>query len=250
MHPLSRLFVITLATFASSAAAEAEGRLVEKSIPDLEAGLGQVTLVYDPGMSRPHQATPAEQREAHDLESQGIVVRYALETKLTRSGRYFFVACDSGGSADFGCTFAAVGSTDDAGRSRLPGLRFEIPGDNCVYVSGHNDTMFNLRRKFCLDGDRLKEVKQPFHYVGLRSKAIHELTIYSDLTSKMPVGTIQQGDAVEVLVANINEESNDAGSLPTHHHFLIRDKRGLVGWLSLEETQEARDIEGLFFAGD
>ena len=101
MHPLSRLFVITLATFASSAAAEAEGRLVEKSIPDLEAGLGQVTLVYDPGMSRPHQATPAEQREAHDLESQGIVVRYALETKLTRSGRYFFVACDSGGSLLF-----------------------------------------------------------------------------------------------------------------------------------------------------
>jgi hypothetical protein len=251
MHPLSRLFITALVTLASSRVAEAGGGLMEKPIPDLQAGdLGQVTLIYDPAMSRPHQVTPAEQKEVHDLDSQGVVVRYALETKLTRSGRYFVVACDSGGSADFGCTFAAVGGSGDVDRNRLSGIRFEIPGDNCVYVSGHNDAMFNLHRKFCLDGSRLKETKQPFHYVGLRSKAIHELTFYSDLKSKTPVGTIPQGDPVEVLIANVDEESDDAGSLPAHHHFLVRDKRGLVGWVSLEPTQEARDLEGMFFAGD
>jgi len=246
---LSSLLTGIIMTLASSFAAKAQGGLVEMPVPNLrDSYQEQVTLAYNAGLGRPHKLTPDEQKAVDDPDSP-VIITYPLETKLNRSGKYFVVACDSGGSDDFGCSFTAIGGALDK-NNHLPGLRFEIPGDNCVYASGHNDTMFNLRRKFCLDGDRLKEVKQPLHYVGLRSKTVRDLTFYSDLTLKTPVGTIPRGEFVEVLVANIDQDSNAPSGLPTHNHFLVRDKRGLTGWVGLDETQEAQGVEGLFFAGD
>jgi hypothetical protein len=104
--------------------------------------------------------------------------------------------CDSGASDDFGCTFKAAENPSDDNGTHIMGVRFEVPGDNCVYASGHNNTMFNLRRKFCLDGDRLKEVEQPFHFVGLKSKTKRDLTFYQDMALKQAVGTIAKGDFV------------------------------------------------------
>src|SRR5262249_39967427 len=126
----------------------------------------------------------------------------------------------------------------------IAGLRFEVPGDGCVYPSGHNNTYFNLRRKFCLDGDKLKEIAQPFHYVGLKSKTTRALVFYSDLTMKRAVGTIEANDFVEVLIATTDDNGQ---------RFLVRDKRGLTGWLdsaSSNEDPDTPEIEGLFMAGD
>src|SRR5262249_1773131 len=145
-----------------------------------------LTLSFDPSLARMHRLTSAEQKEVDEADSGGVTITYPFELKLAPSGPYFVVRCTSGGSDDFPFAFIALGHTFDYKTNDLPGLRFEIPGDNCVYASGHNDTQFNLRRKFCLDGSRLREIKQPFHYVGVQSRTRRELTFYSDMAMATP----------------------------------------------------------------
>jgi hypothetical protein len=239
------VLVVVLLSASALCPASAQHQLVEKRVDSISLDQDRpVTVVIDSTLSRPHDVTPAERQELENLRSQGVLADYVVETQINRLGKYFLVSCNSGGSADYACVFQAVQEGPPAPLSQVPGMRFEIPGDGCVYASGHNNTMFNLRRKLCLDGDQLREIDQPFHYVGLKSKAKRDLPFFSDLTMKRPVGTIPKGDFVEVLVA-----SSD-GSTGPREYLLVRDDRGLTGWINVERAQEAEDVEGLYFAGD
>lgn len=246
MRKLFLFLHVLLLTQASTAAQtqNISSKLVEKPVPDL----GQVTLTYDPALARDHAVTADERTEIDKIDC--CVFTYALDIKISRSGKYFVVLCGSGASDDFFCAFKpfdgpakSLDNPEEYG-TQIDGMRFEIPGDGCVYVAGHNNTMFNLRRKFCLDGDRLKEIEQPFHFVGLKSKTKENLTLYRDRDKKQVVGTIAKGDFVEILIANIVR--SDRG-LPSHDDVLVRDERGLRGWV---DVGAAENIEGFFFAGD
>ena len=249
MRPVETLVIVIMTCampFLASGAIASQDRLIEKPL-DLSIGdLARVTLVYDPNLSRPHAVTPKEQKELDDIEAQGVSIEYEMDTKINRSGKFFVVSCDSGGGASFGCNFKQIGGTSVSSGTHLMGMRFEIPGDGCVYASSeHNDTMFNLRRKFCLDGDSLKEVEQPFDYVGLESATRHALTVYSDITVKHAIGTIAAGSFVEVIVANGARGINEMDE-----YFLVRDNKGLTGWTHLKPTQEDTDIVGMYWLGD
>ena len=238
------IITILLTIGISVSAVKAENGLVETPV----AGL-PITLTYDPALVRPHAITPNEKKYSDEADDGGVTVTYVLEARLhLRSQRYFVIVCSSGGSADYTCSFKPVGSTRDIVQNQLEGLRFEIPGDYCVYASGHNNTMFDNRRKYCVDEEnQLQEIKQPFHYVGLKSKTLRDLTFYSDKEATNAVGTIPKGEFVEVLVASVRYYKDGPAG---HDYFLVRDKNGLTGWVELRTGQEAEDIEGMFFAGD
>jgi hypothetical protein len=236
------IITILLTTGISVSAVKAQTVLVEMSVANLP-----IKLTYDPALVRPHAITPNEKKEVDEADADGVTITYVLETKFrVRSQKYYVIVCSSGGSADFNCMFRPVGKSGDPFRSQIEGVRFEISGDDCVYASGHVNTMFDHRRKYCLVEDDLKEIRQPFHFVGLKSTTLRDLTFYSDKAGTSAVGTIPKGDFVEVLVASTGREKDDA----EHIHFLIRDRNGLTGWVDLAFGQEAKDIAGIFFAGD
>lgn len=239
MRKLGRRLIVASLLSTAISLADAQTALEERRVSDLP-----ITLAVDPALTRPHSVTPSEKKFEDEADAGGVIITYVLETKLRlRSEKYFLVVCSSGGSADYNCVFNLVGGSADLYQDQIEGLRFEMPGDGCVYASGHVNTMFNHRRRYCLDGDRLKEVAQPFHYVGLKSKTLHDLTFYSDKGATNVVGTIPKGGFVEVLVASTQREDE-------HYDFLVRDKNGLTGWVRLSGGREAEDIEGIFFAGD
>jgi hypothetical protein len=238
MRGLCHRFILAILLMSDASAADAQTPLVEKPVVDLP-----IMLAFDPALTRPHAITPSEKKDSDEADAGGVTVTYVLETKFRlRSEKYFLVVCSSGGSADYNCVFSLVGGAADLYRDQIGGVRFEIPGDGCVYASGHVNTMFDHRRKY-LDDDRLKEVRQPFHYVGLKSKTLHDLSFYFDKAATNAVGTIPKGEFVEVLVADAKRDNE-------RYDFLVRDKSGLTGWVSLAGGREAEDIEGIFFAGD
>jgi len=92
-----------------------------------------------------------------------------------------------------------------------------LPGDGCIYALTDGDDQFASRVKYCYVHGRFNEVSQPMQYIGMRSRAAHDLNLYSDESMTKQLGTISKGAFLEVLLGK--------GS-----SYLIRDSFGLVGW--------------------
>ncbi|MCF7886162.1 MAG: hypothetical protein K9M80_06685 [Candidatus Marinimicrobia bacterium] len=69
----------------------------------------------------------------------------------------------------------------------MNGLRISIPGDGNIYISGHTNNMFNKRRIYHLESNTLKEIKQPFYYVGQEGVLQKDITLYRDQDNNIPV---------------------------------------------------------------
>jgi len=120
----------------------------------------------------------------------------------------------------------------------IGGLELSIPGTGFIFVSGHNDNMFNKRRQFSVTRAGLKEIQQPFYYVGLRSIAKNDIPIYGDTALAMKVLVLHKGSNVEVLL--------NRGDL-----YLLKTPYGIVGWTRIPDNGSGdTPIEGLFYAGD
>jgi hypothetical protein len=202
----------------------------------LDPGIEKTRLVTVAGLSQA-PALPAEEATYRKFyEDAGVTMVYPLDVKLKPDQDYLVVRCDSGGSNDPQCVFSTSQDPAQEGVA-IPGLLFVIPGDGCVYSSGHTNNMFSARALHCLKEGVLQPVAQPFSYAGFQSKALRPLTLYADQRKSGIVTTIAQGDFVEVL-------------LQDGDFFLLRDRFGLTGWVALEQSQQAVDIEGFFYNGD
>lgn len=119
------------------------------------------------------------------------------------------------------------------------GLEITIPSNGYFYVSGHTDNMFNKRRKFTTDDGKIKEIRQPFYYVGLDSKAMKDIDIYSDINMSTVIEHIKKDTSVKVLV-NYNKD-----------YYLIKTKFGLTGWIKIPFGSKGEsELKGIYFAGD
>ena len=119
----------------------------------------------------------------------------------------------------------------------IDGKSLFIPGNGFLYVSGHTDNMYDSRRKFKVMRDTLIEVIQPFYYVGINSKALADIIIYSDTDMVNPVASVPKSSSVFV-VANRGE------------YYLIKTPFGLLGWTFIPKGNYGTIIEGISFAGD
>jgi hypothetical protein len=186
----------------------------------------QITQVVD----KPLNAGP-------EHEGEPLVTR-ALKTKIDRAkGEEVYIDFDPGPSVDPSIVVTRVGAKEPAGY--IAGLNFYIPGTGAIYASGHTNTEFDTRRKYVLQGGELVEVKQPFYWVGLESKAKKDLVLYSGKDQKEAVARVPKGSALTVVL----NEGED--------WYLLKTSFGLLGWAKIEGgSQEADTIEGLYFAGD
>lgn len=151
----------------------------------------------------------------------------------------FLIRYDSGPSADPGFLVFRIQKDSLIQLTySIFGLALVIPGDGFIYVDGHTNTMFNTRRKFLVSRDTVKEISQPFYYVGLDSKTSEELHIYSDFSQTNEVAIIPRGSPTHVL-------------LNQGRYYLLRTQFGLVGWVKLPVTGAGKTpIEGLYYVGD
>lgn len=193
-----------------------------------------VKISYDPQIT---QVVNKPLNGGPEHEGEPLVTR-ALKTRIDRAkSEEVFIDFDPGPSADPSIVVTRVGSKEPAGY--ISGLEFYIPGTGAIYASGHTNTMFDTRRKYVLQVNELVEVKQPFYWVGLESKAKKDLVLYSGKDWKETVARIPKGSALTVV---LNEGEN---------WYLIKTPFGLVGWLKIDGgSQEADTIEGLYFRGD
>lgn len=196
-------------------------------------GYFTATIFYDPKISQVVN-TPLN---AEESEQGAPLVTRAIRTKIDRTkSEEVWIDYDEGPSADPEIIVTRVGSEEPAGY--VPGLKFYIPGTGAIYASGHTNTMFDTRRKYVLERDKLVEVKQPFYWVGLESKALKDIALLSRKGGQEVVARLPKGSALTVMLA---EED----------WYLVKTPFGLVGWLEVKDyTQEAEVIEGLFFRGD
>ncbi len=119
---------------------------------------------------------------------------------------------------------------------------FAINANGVMYTEGNINHSFNERRKYRLTAQGVKEVEQPFLYVGVKDKLLKPVKLYSDKSYKTVVATLPKGYEVEVLLAE-----DDA-------NYLVRTQFGLVGWLYLSDEDNYAFgeplIQGLGFLGD
>lgn len=193
----------------------------------------KVRIFYDPkisqGMNEPLNPEGAEAGEPR--------VTRRLRTKIDRTkDEEVWIDFDPGPSVDPGIVVTRVGSTEPAGY--VSGLDFYIPGTGAIYASGHTNTMFDTRVKYVLEGGKLSEVKQPFYWVGLESKALKDIALLSAKGSQEVVARLPKGSALTVVLAEGD-------------WYLIKTPFGLVGWIEVKDyAQQAETVEGLFFQGD
>lgn len=120
-----------------------------------------------------------------------------------------------------------------------------IKGNGSVYTSGHASTMSNQNRKFIFENDSLKEIEQPFYYIGLKTKTRNPIKIY-----------LGKNENESELIASIpaNSQMEVVGSEFKHSakYFLIKTSFGLIGWWKLDSNifHENSTIENLFYNGE
>jgi hypothetical protein len=103
------------------------------------------------------------------------------------------------------------------------------PGDGCLYSVQAYNSDHVTRRKHCWHDGKLVEQRQPLSYVGFKSVANKELKLYATPDARKLVSRIAKGRFVEILVASLAEDDS-----PESKWLLVRDKFGLVGWVSVE----------------
>ena len=197
----------------------------------------RITLFYSPALSQ--VLTEPHPHEKEFFEA-GVYVARPLRAQLLGPGNGdFIIDCDSGGSWDQQCTVYQERPGDGLKLLlSIPGLRFAFPGDSAIYVDGHNNTMFNLRKKFVWQDSTFIEAAQPFHYVGLETTTREAVTLYADAGYKSAVEKLPAGSSVTVL---LNEGEN----------YLLKTPFGLVGWIRIPDClQEKSSIYGLYYHGD
>ena len=124
---------------------------------------------------------------------------------------------------------------------KLFALNLVIPGNGAIYTSGHMGN-FDVRRKFELSNGKFVEIKQPYYYVGLKSRTLNTINIYQTENCKELIAALPKDYEIEVLLTD---------KPFTPELYLIRTSFGLVGWAKLRVEQGySIDVEGLFYNND
>lgn len=123
---------------------------------------------------------------------------------------------------------------------------FFINTSGTIYTSGHTNNMYNRKRKFQLEGDTIKEIIQPFSYVGVKGKLLKSIKLYKEKVGTELVAQLTKNHEVEILLgdSSVEDFGNDL-------FFLVKTEFGLVGWLRLDNDEiNGGILNELYYAGD
>lgn len=118
----------------------------------------------------------------------------------------------------------------------IKGQNLFITKSGNFYSSGHTNTNFNEKRKYKIIKEKITEIKQPFLYVGLKTKTLKNITLFEN-----KVATLPKDYEIEVILAD--QKIADL--------YLIKTTFGLLGWAKVESGQYiSKEIEGIRYLGD
>ena len=161
--------------------------------------------------------------------AEGIEITRLISTRLDRAkeGSYL-IEFDPGPSAD-----PAFIITDEKSKKKVGTIGADalvVPGNGFIYAIGRTNNMHEERQKFAIrDGD-LVEIKQPFSYVGLDTKAKVALTLTVAKDGGEVIAKIPEGDALQVVLRD-------------GEHLLVKTRFGLVGWWKMKTDVMADNAE-------
>ena len=123
------------------------------------------------------------------------------------------------------------------------GLNMYVTGNGNLYVSGHINSNFDLKRKLTFTENNINEVEQPYYYVGLKTKTLVPITLYKTKEMKEVVATLPKNYKIEVLLAETSHEYEE--------FYLVKSDFGLIGWTKIKAGQyQSVEVEGIFWNGD
>jgi hypothetical protein len=180
-------------------------------------------------------------RPTQDLSDDDVLL---METSLGGAERYF-VVFTLGPSMDPGFYFVKTTATDENSWREIPATALAIPANGFVYTATRANSHFTKRRKYAASPDGLRELPQPFYSVGLQTRAIKPITLYSSPKEDAVVAQLAAGHAIEVVL------TDDQPDKQSRTCFLVRTPMGLLGWVWVPSSQFRADtIEGISWWGD
>lgn len=221
--------------------------LAEPSTPGHAEFPGLKTLVIEGGDSAtPEQIgylpalanlinKPVPRADAKDPESEQTRL---VSTRLSDdSETRYLIDFDPGPSAD--PMFVIIDEKSGTRLGVIGADKLLVPGNGFLYASGRSNEMHLVHRKFAIREGKLVEIKQPFSYVGLDSKARRPLTLKSAKNGGETVAHLPTGTPLQVVLRD-----DDC--------LLIKTRFGLLGWWKMDTgvTADTAEIEGIYYAGD
>lgn len=166
-----------------------------------------------------------------------ILLHEFITTKINKSNNEkLFILFDYGMSAD--PNFSLIKKVKDSIKriGSISGLTLYIPGNGYLYAEGHTNNYFNKRKKYQLINEKLIEIKQPFYYVGIKTKTKGLMSIYDEKNKKNIVAKLPKNSEIEILL-------ND------NNYYLIKTSFGLIGWWKYDGNS-INIIKEIYFNGD
>lgn len=153
------------------------------------------------------------------------------------------LVCYSEGASDDPCyEFYTVNNGNYDFLFSVQGTQIFIPGNGFLYVSGHTNNIFDKHKKFRFTGKGVVEVPQPYYYVGLKTKTLQNIQLYSDYNCTKKLAVVAANSKIEVVAAEFSVDCKK---------FLIKTPFGLLGWWKLDnDYPSSKKIKGLYYAGD
>ena len=240
-QPLGWIAALSLALTAAGHAGE-KGPDIAASFPGLKSlaadgpgdGVGALAqkVSYDPAIAK------VINKVLNPGEQGAPEVKRLLSVRLDRNNETtHFIDFDPGPSAD--PQFIVTDEKTGKSLGTIDADSLVLPGNGFIYGIGRSNKLHMETRKYSVQGGELKEVVQPFAYVGLASKANVPLTLTAGKGSGETIANIPKGGALEVVVSD-------------EEYLLIKTPLGLVGWwkMKTEVTAVSAEIEGIYYAGD
>src|SRR6056297_2650610 len=120
-----------------------------------------------------------------------------IKTKIDQSSdKEYYVVYSPGPSGDPQFMFYKTTNTEMP-VFRVMALKAYIPGNGNIYVSGHTNNAFNMRRKYKVVNDELVETEQPFYYVGLKTKTLKPVDLYASRETKKKIAYLPANYSIE-----------------------------------------------------
>ena len=237
---------VVLSAIPSCAIAGSDPSALFPELAKIELKHEGVRIWYPADKATPAKTAPAYLKE---YEEAGVYASQPIELDLGHGLPKLAVACDSGPSNDPSCRLLPKFDDPAIAVFESAGTDFVFVPNGDIHVFGHNDNLYDHRRLFRFDGNRYKEVAQPFRYVGIEGKTKAPLTLTSERggDTKRPVLTLAASSALTILL-NASDGDDENGQ---NSDYLVRTRDGIVGWARIPMQPDGTTIvDGLFFAGD
>lgn len=176
--------------------------------------IGTTYLVFDETM---FDVMSYKSEEVQYNESETLI----LKSKKTKLAVYY--------QANQGTFFEYLEVRNIDERKGTSGVDGKVIGilANNIYVRKQSyETRISINHKYTYDGKKFINIKQPFYYIGEKSKTNTLVKIYNDIDESILVATLAPNTEVEVigLFENPFSQEDEGFSL------LLKGKTGIIGW--------------------